>query len=79
MCTFPGTENTSNPVPDCGNTEFFISLHDNTHLDDVWGGYCVFAQVAESDTESWSTINAIADVIASSSLKTVGIASMSIQ
>jgi cyclophilin family peptidyl-prolyl cis-trans isomerase len=25
-------------VPDCGNTEFFINLEDNTHLDDAYGG-----------------------------------------
>lgn len=29
-------------VPDCGNTEFFINLKANSHLDEAYGGYCVF-------------------------------------
>jgi len=32
-------------VPDCGNTEFFINLKANSHLDTAYGGYCVFAEV----------------------------------
>ena len=32
-------------VPDCGNTEFFINLKPNPHLDEAYGGYCVFAAV----------------------------------
>ena len=32
-------------VPDCGNTEFFINLKPNLHLDAAYGGYCVFAEV----------------------------------
>lgn len=30
-------------VPDCGNSEFFINLGSNAHLDSAYGGYCVFA------------------------------------
>ena len=47
-----------------GNTEFFINLGANTHLDSVYGGYCVFAAVAENDTTSWAVVDAIADAIA---------------
>lgn len=32
-------------VPDCGNTEFFINLQDNPHLNTAYGGYAVFAEV----------------------------------
>eukprot|EP00756_Hemistasia_phaeocysticola_P052034 Hpha_TRINITY_DN27222_c0_g1::TRINITY_DN27222_c0_g1_i1::g.140724::m.140724 len=48
-------------VPDCGNSEFFINLKKNTHLDDVYGGYCVFAEVA--DEESFRTVDAIAAAV----------------
>merc|ERR1711971_143033 len=41
-------------VPDNGNTEFFINLQANSHLDDAYGGYCVFAEVA--DAESFDTV-----------------------
>ncbi|KAJ8608973.1 hypothetical protein CTAYLR_008966 [Chrysophaeum taylorii] len=34
---------------DNGSTEFFINISANQHLDDVWGGYCVFAEVADDD------------------------------
>lgn len=51
-------------VPDCGNTEFFINLQTNAHLDDAYGGYCVFAEVLEEDRDSFKTINAIAKAIA---------------
>eukprot|EP00931_Biecheleriopsis_adriatica_P054788 TRINITY_DN32278_c0_g1_i1.p1 TRINITY_DN32278_c0_g1~~TRINITY_DN32278_c0_g1_i1.p1 ORF type:complete len:181 (-),score=35.81 TRINITY_DN32278_c0_g1_i1:192-713(-) len=37
-------------VPDNGNTEFFINLKANTHLDDAYGGYCVFAEVDGEDS-----------------------------
>ena len=47
-------------VPDCGNSEFFINLGTNAHLDDAYGGYCVFAQVSESDAASWDTVDKIA-------------------
>ena len=32
-------------VPDNGNSEFFINLKTNSHLDQAYGGYCVFAEV----------------------------------
>ena len=51
-------------VPDNGNSEYFINLCENKHLDSVYGGYCVFAQVDDNDKDSWATINAIADAIA---------------
>lgn len=47
-------------VPDCGNSEFFISLQQNAHLDSAYGGYCVFAQVEAHDAESWTVIEKIA-------------------
>jgi len=50
-------------VPDNGNSEFFINLKDNLHLDTVYGGYCVFAEVDPRDATSWATINAIAAAI----------------
>jgi len=43
-------------VPDCGNSEWFINLQDSPHLDSAYGGYCVFAEVAEDDAASWATI-----------------------
>ncbi len=49
--------------PDCGNSEFFISLQDNLHLDTAFGGYCVFATVRVDDAVSWRTIDAIAAAI----------------
>ena len=45
-------------VPDCGNTEFFINLGSNTHLDAAYGGYCVFAQV--EDDASFQVVDALA-------------------
>lgn len=47
-------------VPDCGNSEFFINLQTNSHLDAAYGGYCVFAQVDASDTESFRVVDALA-------------------
>ena len=47
-------------VPDCGNSEFFINLGTNAHLDDAYGGYCVFADIPESDATSFATVDAIA-------------------
>jgi cyclophilin family peptidyl-prolyl cis-trans isomerase len=29
-------------VPDCGNTEFFINLKHNSHLDDAYGVRAIF-------------------------------------
>jgi cyclophilin family peptidyl-prolyl cis-trans isomerase len=51
-------------VPDNGNTEFFINLGPNKHLDSAYGGYCVFAEVPADDAESWAVVDAIADAIA---------------
>mmetsp|Transcript_31012 Transcript_31012/g.72354 ORF Transcript_31012/g.72354 Transcript_31012/m.72354 type:complete len:155 (-) Transcript_31012:63-527(-) len=45
-------------VPDNGNTEFFINLQTNEHLDSVYGGYCVFAEVEGAD--SFKVVDAIA-------------------
>ena len=50
-------------VPDNGNSEFFINLGTNAHLDDVYGGYCVFAQVADDDAASYQVVDAIAAAI----------------
>lgn len=50
-------------VPDCGDSEAFISLADNTHLDAAYGGYCVFARVRDDDAASWATIGAIAAAV----------------
>merc|ERR1712059_54728 len=50
-------------VPDCGNTEFFINLQHNTHLDSVYGGYCVFTRVDVNDQKSWNTVYSIRDAI----------------
>jgi cyclophilin family peptidyl-prolyl cis-trans isomerase len=61
-------------VPDCGNTEWFINLRCNTHLDTVYGGYCVFAEII--DNASFKVVDAIADVIASGKKKTVTITSV---
>lgn len=49
--------------PDNGNTEFFISLKDNTHLDSAYGGYCVFGSVAAADAASWATCDAVAAAV----------------
>ena len=50
-------------VPDCGNSEFFINLQTNAHLDSAYGGYCVFAEVDTHDAASNSTMDAIAAAI----------------
>ena len=31
-------------APDNGNSEWFINLKHNSHLDTAYGGYCVFAE-----------------------------------
>jgi len=53
-------------VPDCGDSEAFISLKANAHLDAAYGGYCVWARVADADAPSWRAIDAIAAKIAAS-------------
>ena len=50
-------------VPDCGNSEFFINLGTNAHLDAAYGGYCVFANVEEGDADSWATVDRIAEEV----------------
>eukprot|EP00957_Ditylum_brightwellii_P024011 1810372-Ditylum_brightwellii.AAC.1 len=60
-------------VPDNGNSEFFINLQTNSHLDTVYGGYCVFAQVEENDVNSWHTVDAIAKKIKANPGMHVGI------
>ena len=50
-------------VPDCGNSEFFINLQPNTHLDAAYGGYCVFATVDETDAASFKTVDTLAAAI----------------
>lgn len=47
-------------VPDCGNTEWFINLKANDHLDEAYGGYCVFAQVEAGDDASFAVVDKIA-------------------
>ena len=47
-------------VPDCGGSELFINLGDNAHLDSAYGGYCVFARIDPSDTDSFRVVDAIA-------------------
>ena len=51
-------------VPDCGDSEFFISLKANTHLDTAYGGYCVFATIAQEDAASWSVVDQIEIAVA---------------
>ena len=48
-------------VPDCGNTEFFVNLQHNAHLDEAYGGYCVFAEVA--DDASFAVVDRIAAAV----------------
>lgn len=48
-------------VPDCGGTEIFINLNDNSHLDAAYGGYAVFAKV--KDDASFQVVDAIAAAV----------------
>jgi len=48
-------------VPDNGNSEFFINLKTNSHLDQAYGGYCVFAEV--DGASSFSVADAIAQAV----------------
>ena len=50
-------------VPDNGNSEFFINLKENPHLDDAYGGYAVFAYVNAGDDESFAVVDSIAAAI----------------
>ena len=51
-------------VPDAGCSDWFINLKDNPHLDDAYGGYCVFAMVDAGDASSFDTMAAIAAAVA---------------
>ena len=51
-------------VPDNGNSQVFINLQDNSHLDEAYGGYAVFARVPPDADESFVTVGKIAKVIA---------------
>ena len=50
-------------VPDNGNSEFFINLQHNPHLDEAYGGYAVFGYVCENDAASFAVVDAIAAAI----------------
>lgn len=50
-------------VPDNGNSEFFINLKDNPHLDEAYGGYAVFAYVSEGDYASFAVVDRIGAAI----------------
>ena len=64
-------------VPDNGNSEFFINLQPNTHLDTAYGGYCVFAKIDERDDESFEVVDKIAKSVAGG--QQVDVASMAIE
>ena len=49
--------------PNCGSTEMFLNLVDNSHLDSAYGGYAVFAAVGAEDAASWATVSAIAAAV----------------
>lgn len=63
-------------VPDNGNSEIFINLTENVHLDEAYGGYCVFAAINDNDKESYQTVDAIAARIAAAEGSTVSIQSV---
>lgn len=67
----PGTASVAHhDQPDNGNTEFFINLKHNKHLDTAYGGYCVFAQLVEDDGgKSMEVSQAIAKAIAQNGAK----------
>ena len=48
--------------PDNGNSDFFINLKENKHLDEAYGGYCVWARVASE--ASFAVIDQIAVAVA---------------
>lgn len=51
-------------VPDNGNSQVFINLQENEHLNEAYGGYAVFAMVARGDKASFDTVDKIAKTIA---------------
>jgi cyclophilin family peptidyl-prolyl cis-trans isomerase len=50
-------------VPDAGAAEFFINLGANAHLDEAYGGYCVFAAVDAADAASFGVVDQIAEAV----------------
>ena len=50
-------------VPDAGSSDWFINLKANPHLDDAYGGYCVFAEIRPDDAASFATVDAIAAAV----------------
>ena len=64
-------------VPDCGNTEMFINLKDNPHLDSAYGGFCAFAAVDSADGASFAVMDTVAAKILSDG--TVPILSISVE
>ena len=50
-------------VPDAGAAEFFINLGANAHLDEAYGGYCVFAAVDAADAASFVVVDQIAEAV----------------
>lgn len=50
-------------VPDNGNSQVFINLQDNEHLNEAYGGYCVFANIQPDDADSFQVVDKIADII----------------
>ena len=50
-------------VPDGGAGDIFINLGDNPHLDSAYGGFCVFAAVADADAASFRVVDAVAESV----------------
>ena len=63
-------------MPDAGNTEFFINLQPNPHLDAAYGGFAVFAAVADGDAASFAVMDAIAGVLIAKKGTTVQVVSL---
>ena len=50
-------------VPDNGNSEIFINVQSNPHLDSAYGGYCVFAQIAAGDDASLRAVQLVKEAV----------------
>ena len=50
-------------VPDNGNSDIFINLQANPHLDSAYGGYCVFAQVSAGDAASLQAVQQVKEAV----------------
>ena len=50
-------------VPDAGNSDWFINLKHNEHLDTASGGYCVFANIHEDDYNSFEVLDKVAQAV----------------